>query len=238
VVNSGGPRFTLYKWMTGLGAATVQSAVYFAVGHARFARSTELLRTRLDDAIPFLPATAWLYLPFYAAIFAIALAAFRTRAYFNRALLGFGLILLVGLVCHRFIAAVYPRPILYRPYPDVSYAFMAWVQQIDPPGNVFPSLHVAHTSALALILHRENRRLGRVVIVMATVLALSTLTTKQHFVADVVSGLLLAAGARLLMLRGVEREAKSGPSGQAAVDPGYQAAAEPVSASASDLALE
>jgi len=237
-VSFGGPRFTLYKWMTGLGAAAAQSAVYFAVGHARFARSTELLRTRLDDAIPFLPATAWLYLPFYAAIFAIALAAFQSRAYFNRALLGFGIILIVGLFCHRFITAVYPRPILHPPYPDVSYAFMAWVQQVDPPGNVFPSLHVAHTSALALILHRENRRLGRVVIVMAALLALSTLTTKQHFVADVVSGLLLAAGTRLLVLRGVESEALSQPSAGPALEPAFDAISDAMPAPASDLALE
>lgn len=224
-------RFTLYKWVTGLGAATVQSAVYFAVGHAQFARSAELLRTPLDDAIPFLPATAWLYLPFYAAIFAIALAGFRTRAYFNRALLGFGIILGIGLVCHRFIPAVYPRPILYPPYPNVSYAFMAWVQHVDPPGNVFPSLHVAHTSALALIVHRENRRLGRVVIVMAALLALSTLTTKQHFVADVLAGLLLAAGTRLLVLRGIDREATTAAD---LVEPEIETLAEP----ATDLVLE
>jgi len=229
-VISGGARLALYKWVTGLGAAAAQSAVYFAVGHARFARSTELLRTRLDDAIPFLPATAWLYLPFYAAIFAIALAGFQTRAYFNRALLGFGLILAVGLLCHRFIPAVYPRPVLHPPYADVSYAFMAWVQRIDPPGNVFPSLHVAHTWALALILHRENRRLGRLVLVMAALLALSTLTTKQHFVADVVSGLMLAAGTRLLVLRGLDRRSSAVPS--------PPPLAGPIPAPATDLALE
>lgn len=221
-----GSRFTLYKWGTGLAAAAAQSAVYFAVGHADFARSTELLRTHLDDAIPFLPETAWLYLPFYAAIFAIALAGFQTRAYFHRALLSFGMILGVGLICHRFIPAVYPRPLLHAPFPNASYAFMAWVQQVDPPGNVFPSLHVAHTSALALLIHAENRRLGRVVIVMAALLALSTLTTKQHFVADVISGLLLAVGARLLVLRGLERDATS--------EENLAPVAEPVT----DLALE
>ncbi|HEX4510784.1 MAG TPA: phosphatase PAP2 family protein [Burkholderiaceae bacterium] len=217
-------RFTIYKCVTGLGAAAAQSAVYFAVGHAQFARSTELLRTHLDDVIPFLPATAWLYLPFYGAIFAIAIAGFQTRAYFNRALVSVGFILAVGLVCHRFIPAVYPRPVLHPPYPDISYAFMAWVQRIDPPGNVFPSLHVAHTWALALIVHRENRRLGRVLIVMSALLALSTLTTKQHFVADVVSGLLLAVAARLLVLRGIDRDEASSPR--------------PVAKTATDLALQ
>jgi len=196
-------RFTLYKWGWGLGAAALQSAIYFLVGNARFERSTELLRTRLDDAIPFIPATAWFYLPIYAGIFVVALACFRTRVHFDRALAGVGVILLAGLAGHRLVAAEYPRPLLHPPYGGASEAFMAWVQGIDPPGNVFPSLHVAHTSSLALFLHHENPRLGWVVIGLALLLAVSTLTTKQHFVADVLAGFALAALTRTLLLRGV-----------------------------------
>jgi len=198
-------RFTLYKWGWGLGAAALQSAIYFFVGNARFERSTELLRTRLDDAIPFIPATAWLYLPIYAGIFVLALACFQTRVHFDRALAGVGVILLAGLAGHRFVAAEYPRPLLHTPYGGPSETFMAWVQSIDPPGNVFPSLHVAHTSSLALFLHHENPRLGWVVIGLALLLAASTLTTKQHFVADVVAGFALAALTRTILLRGVAR---------------------------------
>jgi membrane-associated phospholipid phosphatase len=196
-------RFTAYKWAWGLAAAAVESLIYFVVGHAQFTRSTELLRTRLDDAIPFLPATSWFYLPVYAAIFIIAIAGFRTRVYFNRALAGVFLILAIALVGHVLVRAEYPRPLLALPHHGISEVFMAWVQSIDPPGNVFPSLHVAHTSSLALILYAENKRLGRVVIVMAALLALSTLTTKQHFVVDVVAGFALAALSRTLMLWGV-----------------------------------
>lgn len=196
-------RFTLYKWAWGLGAAGLQSAIYFFIGNAHFQRSTELLRTRLDDAIPFIPATSWFYLPVYAGIFIIAIAGFRTRIHFDRALAGVGLILLAGLAGHRLVAAEYPRPLLHPPYSGPSQAFMAWVQTIDPPGNVFPSLHVAHTSSLALFLHHENPRLGRWVIGLALLLAASTLTTKQHFVADVLAGFALAAFTRALLLRGV-----------------------------------
>lgn len=196
-------RFTVHKWAWGLGAAALQTAIYFFIGNAHFARSTELLRTRLDDAIPFLPATAWFYLPIYAGIFIIAMACFRTRVHFDRALAGVGVIMLAGLAGHRLVAAEYPRPILHPPFGSVSHTFMAWVQTIDPPGNVFPSLHVAHTSSLALFLHHENPPLGRVVIVLALLLAVSTLTTKQHFLADVVAGFALAAFTRIVLLRGV-----------------------------------
>jgi membrane-associated phospholipid phosphatase len=194
-------RFVAYKWACGLAAAVVQAGLYFAVGHAPLGRSTELLRTRLDDVIPFWPWTSWFYLPIYAAIFLIAISGFRTRVHFDRALLGVGLVMLLGLTGHLLVEAEYPRPLLLPPYPDLSHAFMAWVQKVDPPGNVFPSLHVAHTSSLALILHHENPRLGRPVLVLAALLALSTLTTKQHFVADVVAGLAIAAVMRLALLR-------------------------------------
>lgn len=202
LVASSGREFQAYKWTWGVVAAVVQSTVYFAIGHVPLSRSPDLLRTRFDDAIPFLPVTAWLYLPVYAAIFIIALAGFRSRCNFNRALRAFAFIMVVGLLGHLLIGAVYPRPLLKPPFADLSSRFLAWVQSIDPPGNVFPSLHVAHTASLAFFIHRDNPRLGRLVMVLALLLAASTLTTKQHFIADVLSGFALAALACWLILRG------------------------------------
>ena len=199
---AGTGRFVAYKWAWGLGATLLQSLIYFNVGHASSARSTEVLRTALDDAIPFLPFTAWFYLPVYAVILVAAVVGLRTRAYFDRALVGVGLIMLVGLAGHLLIRAEYPRPLLRPPFHGLSEVFLAGIQATDPPGNVFPSLHVAHSTALALIVHRENPRLGRPLLVLAALLALSTLTTKQHFVVDVFAGLALAVAVRIVVLRG------------------------------------
>jgi len=189
-----------YRWSVGLALALLQSAVYFGIGHAHLTRSTELLRTRLDDAIPFWPWTAWCYLPFYAGTFLIAIGGFRHKRLFNRTALAVVGVMCLGALGHLFVGAEYPRPVLFPPYPDVSYAFMAWVQHIDPPGNVFPSLHVAHTSMLAFLLLRDRPRLGLVALAMATLLALSTLTTKQHFIADVIGGYTLAFLGRAFAL--------------------------------------
>ncbi|HVY40304.1 MAG TPA: phosphatase PAP2 family protein [Polyangia bacterium] len=192
-----------YRWTIGLGLAAIQSAVYFGIGHAHLSRSTEILRTRLDDAIPFWPWTAWCYLPFYAGTFLIAVGGFRRRVLFNRSAAAVILVMLIGALGHLFVGAEYPRPVLMPPYPNLSYAFMAWVQHVDPPGNVFPSLHVAHTTMLALLLIRDRPRLGRVALVMATMLAASTLTTKQHFLADVVAGYVLALLGRAFALSSI-----------------------------------
>ncbi|HEY7370546.1 MAG TPA: phosphatase PAP2 family protein [Polyangia bacterium] len=190
-----------YKWTLGGALAAFQSLVYFGIGHLHLNRSTELLRTRLDDAIPFWPWTAWCYLPFYAGVFLLAIAGIRRRALFNRAVLAVLVVLSIGAIGHVFVGAEYPRPILHPPYASLSAAFMAAVQRIDPPGNVFPSLHVAHTTMLALILIKDRPLLGRIALAMATALALSTLTTKQHFLADVVSGYALAFFGRWIALR-------------------------------------
>lgn len=192
-----------YKWTLGLGLALLQSAIYFGIGHTHLARSTEILRTRLDDALPFWTWTSWCYLPFYAAIFIMAIIGFRRRILFQRALLAVVIVMCVGALGHLFVGAEYPRPVLHPPYADVSTAFMASVQAIDPPGNVFPSLHVAHTTMLSLILIKDRPKLGAVALVMATLLAISTLTTKQHFVADVIAGYLLAFTGRYFALRGL-----------------------------------
>ena len=68
-----------YKWAIGGALAVLQSLVYFGIGRLHLTRSTELLRTRLDDAIPFWPWTAWCYLPFYAGVFLISIAGIRRR---------------------------------------------------------------------------------------------------------------------------------------------------------------
>jgi len=196
-----------YKWTVGLSLAALQSALYFGIGHAHLARSTELLRTRIDDAIPFLPATVWCYLPFYAAIFVMAIIGFQSRRLFQGAALAVVLVMLLGAAGHLLIGAEYPRPLVHAPYGDPSRAFLAGVQAIDPPGNVFPSLHVAQTSTLALVLFKDRVRLGAVTIAMGAALALSTLTTKQHFVADVVAGYALAFTGRAVALRWAGRKA-------------------------------
>ena len=196
-----------YKWTIGGALALVQSAVYFGIGHLHLGRSTETLRTRLDDAIPFWPWTAWCYLPFYAGVFLIAVAGIKRRAVFNGAAQAVLVVMALGAIGHVFISAEYPRPVLMPPYRDISAAFLAAVQHIDPPGNVFPSLHVAHTTMLSLILIKDRPRLGRVALAMATALALSTLTTKPHFIADVVSGYVLAFFGRWLALRKLPRAA-------------------------------
>ena len=74
--------------------------------------------------------------------------------------------------------------------------FGAWglrfLYDADPPYNCFPSIHVAHSVVSALACFRVHQRLGLLTIACAALVAISTLFTKQHYVADVVAGAGLA----------------------------------------------
>src|SRR3954469_25625947 len=100
-----------YKWTLGGALALLQSLVYFGIGHTELNRSTELLRTRLDDAIPFWTWTAWCYLPLYGSVFVMSVAGFRSRALFDRTARSMLIIMFIGALCHIFIRAEYPRPL-------------------------------------------------------------------------------------------------------------------------------
>jgi membrane-associated phospholipid phosphatase len=200
-----GPSFMAYKWGVGLLIGALGGWLYQAMGRTDLHRSVTLLDTALDRAIPLWTWTTWFYQPFYIGIFIIGVIAFRSRFLYNRALICICANVIVGALGHFFIRAEYPRPILPTPSPDLSTWLLAQVHKIDPPGNVFPSLHVAHTFLIAFLLELDRPRLGRVVLVMAILLALSTMTTKQHFIADVLAGLAMAFAARFWTLRQLER---------------------------------
>lgn len=90
---------------------------------------------------------------------------------------------------------------------DFTDLLMRGLYDSDVPYNCFPSLHVAQCYLAASCCHKVHRRTGLVAFVWATLVALSTLYTKQHYVADVFAGAALAFGISHLFLRGYPREA-------------------------------
>jgi membrane-associated phospholipid phosphatase len=95
---------------------------------------------------------------------------------------------------------VAPRPVEVSGDDFATWSLRA-LYGADPPYNCFPSIHVAHSFVSALTIARVHRRLGVVTLVSAGLVALSTLYTKQHYVVDVIAGVLLALAAYALFLR-------------------------------------
>jgi membrane-associated phospholipid phosphatase len=105
---------------------------------------------------------------------------------------------------------VYPT-VAPRPAQVFGDGFSAWTLRLayslDPPHGCFPSLHVAYSFVSAFTCYRVNRGVGVAAAVWATLIGISTVYTKQHYVVDVIAGALVAYVADVLFLRTYPRDA-------------------------------
>ena len=159
-----------------------------------------------DRALPVLPLWTLVYGSLYFAVF-LPLVVVRHEEHIRRTLWAYALLWIVGSVCWLSYPTILPRPSPAA----IGEGFCAWALRIaytwDAPYNCFPSLHVAQAFLAAFTCQLVSRRLGLATIVWASLVAVSTLFTKQHYVVDVIAGILLAGAAYLVFLRGYSRTA-------------------------------
>jgi membrane-associated phospholipid phosphatase len=146
------------------------------------------------------------YASLYVFILVLPVLVVRQRELFRRGLQGYLMVMLVAFAGFLLYPTTAPRPA------DVpGDGFAAWslrlAYSMDPPYNCFPSLHVAWACVSALSCYRVHRGVGIAAGFWAALIGISTLYTKQHYVADVIAGALAACVAYVLFLRNYPREA-------------------------------
>ena len=151
---------------------------------------TSLDKSVVDGWIPFLAWTIWVYVSYY--LFLI-LAVWLPKDDKRRSDAAYGLVLaaIIGVV----IFTLWPTSVMRQaPSFDGATGFL-WrlLFSVDTTVNALPSLHVANTCLAAIALWSRRGPWRIIVPVWATMIILSTLTTKQHYAIDVPGGLLLAA---------------------------------------------
>lgn len=148
----------------------------------------------LDLQTPFLPWTVSIYLGaflYWVIAFVVILRSGKENAF--RFLWAHCLGLMVTLVFFLFLPTTNTRPTL------TGDGFWQWwmglVYAMDAPDNLFPSLH-CELSWLCFLALRRVPNLSRLAKVSACLFSLlvflSTLTTKQHILIDVLGGWLIA----------------------------------------------
>ena len=178
--------------------------VYLVIPWATQGRALHLPETTLDRLVPVQPAWAVIYLSYFLFPILTVLVV-RQEELIRRTFLAWLMVWLTGYACF----LVYPT-ILPRAVGELGPGFFAWflrgIYDADAPRNCLPSLHVASPFVSALTIWRVHRGVGLAVGAWAALIALSTVFTKQHYVADVVSGILLAFVAGAVFLRNCPRE--------------------------------
>jgi membrane-associated phospholipid phosphatase len=175
----------------------VASKVYAVLNHGPAVLN---LRTPLDDVLPVVPIFVIPYNSLEPLIYftMIVLLLTRTRI-FQAACCAMLTAWLVSYAFYIFLQSEVLRPVLTES--DVLTQMIRDVYANDNPFNAFPSLHTSLSTIIALHWWRVNRRLGIVAGVWVALIVASTVLIKQHYVADVASGLLLALGASWLWMR-------------------------------------
>lgn len=159
------------------------------------------LSNRFDEQIPFVPWTVAIYLGcyvFWIVNYVIGCRQQKEKAF--RFISADFFAKLVCMLCFLIFPTTNTRPII-----EGASLWDEWIRllyRMDAADNLFPSIHCL-TSAFCFIAVRENGRVPKwyrgVSFLIAASVCISTLTTKQHVMIDVIAGVMLAEGSYLFV---------------------------------------
>ena len=149
------------------------------------------LRSPIDDAIPLVPIFAIPYTSLEPFIYAtlVLFLLFRTRL-FQSATLSMIAAWFVSYAFYFFLQSYMDRPALVGNDPLIQ--MIREVYASDNEYNCFPSLHTSLSTILGIHWLRVDKRIGTLIAIWVALIVLSTMFVKQHYIADVISGLILA----------------------------------------------
>lgn len=152
------------------------------------------LSNRLDEQIPFVPWTIVIYLGcyvFWIVNYVIACRQDTEKAF--RFMSADLLAKLVCMLCFLVIPTTNIRPVIEGN--SIWDELMRMLYRVDAADNLFPSIHCL-TSAFCVIAVRDNERVPKwyksVSFLIALSICVSTLTTRQHVLVDVIAGVALS----------------------------------------------
>jgi membrane-associated phospholipid phosphatase len=157
----------------------------------------------LDMVVQISPVWVIAYLSLWA-FWILPLLLVKQDALLRKVVLAFITAWIVSYLFFLSYPTVAPRPTYLA-----CNNFFSWCLQLvymcDPAYNCFPSLHVAQCYVSAMACYQVNRNAGMAACLWASLVAVSTIFTKQHYIADVVAGVFLGLIVYLLWLRSYPR---------------------------------
>ena len=158
------------------------------------------LQTPLDRALPVVPifAIPYVSLILYIGVSLIAFLLSRVRVYRSAALT----MIIVWFISYAFY--FFLQSYIARPQITGTDPFSGLIRSIyasDQPYNDFPSLHTSLSTIIAIHWWRVDRRIGVAAAIWMALIVASTVLVKQHYVADVAGGLVLAGVTSVLVMR-------------------------------------
>lgn len=170
-------------------------AAYEAVGHLAARLQTIDLTMTVDRMIPLVPGFVWIYAFCYIFPFVPVLVT-RDWHRFNKGLLAMAIANVAAFAVYLTFPVAIPRAELGSTISERMLAFIYWLD-FEPAVTELPSLHVFFAWLIYLMSRRQmlNRWGDALVFLIAAGITVSTVLVKQHFLFDVVAGLIWAVGS-------------------------------------------
>jgi hypothetical protein len=188
-------RMLAQPWLKLVGSTVAISAffvVYFHVLDNPVFRVRMVPVLTLDHAIPLVASSAWIYFSLWVYI-CVPTGFMRTRQALGHYLMGAFSLGVVGLS----LFFIFPSAVPTWDIDWSTYPILAFLKESDAAGNACPSLHVAFAvfSGLWLSAILRTMRVGPgwhiANGIWGLAIVISTLTTKQHVLIDVICGIAL-----------------------------------------------
>lgn len=183
-------------------------AGYFVISYFLIARYVETRGTFYtpllpgEETIPFIPQTFFVYILCYVVPVIMFLILPNWKS-----LVSTFWAFLIGLWIHKVIWLLFPVKYVLRPripyfVSDPLLSLTNILFTLDsPPVNCLPSLHVSYAFLTYFAVATYRPRYAPLFFILAIAISLSTLTFKQHYVMDVVTGIILALVLKFLFLK-------------------------------------
>lgn len=145
----------------------------------------------IDKHMPFWTWTVWIYVTEYI-IFLCAYFGLRKKENVTRYWYAYMAILIFSIIVFVLYPVTFPRadyPVLGNSISDQALIFLR--TYMDAPANCLPSLHVSSCYISSLCFWSESRKKALGYFAWSTLVAISTMTTKQHYFVDVWTAVLL-----------------------------------------------
>lgn len=163
-------------------------------------KDVHLIHCALDDRIPNMAIFIYPYVSWFPYIVVCAALAIKNLddRQFKKAVL----VLTTGMNIFLFISYVWPTGLDFREsivydLHTLSGNLLKFVQTVDTPKSVFPSMHVYVTLVLQYTLEMQKKLVPALGIwvgrVLAVLIVLSTMFTKQHSAVDVTAAIVMFA---------------------------------------------
>lgn len=168
-------------------------AFYTACGALSYQSSVRLFIPEFEMQIPFIIDSIWIYIVLYPLYLIWALFGYKDIPQMNKTLFGFILLTILSCAIFLIFPVSYPRELFLLPLDnDISTILFRAMRSADKSNNCLPSLHVGLCFIFAYGYLKENKIKFYISFAISVIVSISTLTTKQHYIYDILTGFMIS----------------------------------------------